>query len=118
MIPHNPLSVSRTDLQKQNPILKTSITEVRYSQDGTGYGRSMNWHYQAVTIANENNEACEHMDKTREKFDINQIRIMMTPIEEGLGKKIDFKVSCGLCYKKFPLTSQKLTKKFIKFYGL
>lgn len=117
MIPHNPMSISRMDLRKPN--LSTSITQVRMNpQDGTGYGRSMNWHYVAVNKADKTNEKCDHMDKTREKFDINHIRITMSPIEEGKGNKIKFKVTCSQCDNQFPLTSEKLTKKFIKFYGL
>lgn len=101
------------------PVLSQSITQVRIEPKiGQNYAKSMNWHYYALRIADENKEKCEHFDKNVNVFNIDNVRIALTPISEGLGDKIKFNVSCALCKKLFILTSQKLTEKFIKFYGL
>jgi len=101
------------------PNLSQSITAVRMIPfDGQGYGRSMNWHYQAVRCANKTGENCEHFNQNVILFDIDNVRIVLAPIEDGCDGKIKFKVTCSLCDKMFLLTSEKLTKKFIKFYGL
>ena len=107
------------------PKLSSSITECRIDPyygrmvpfDGQGYGKSMNWHYLALRIANKNGEKCDHLDKSN-IFDIDNVRIMLTPISDGFDSKIKFNVTCNLCEKLFILTSQKLTNKFIKFYGM
>lgn len=105
------------------PTLSTSVTAVRMkptspSPNGFGHSRSMNWHYLAISIANKNGEKCNHFDKKNHSFPIEHVLITMSPLNEGIGDKIKFKVSCASCEKLFPLTSAKLTKKFIKFYGL
>lgn len=101
------------------PTLSSSVTQVRMEPIiGHGYGKTMNWHYYALRAANDTGEKCVHFDNKMSVFDIDNVRIVLTPISEGLGDKIKFNVSCSLCDKLFILTSQKLTDKFIKFYGL
>lgn len=75
------------------------------------YASTMSWHKVALKAARETGEKCEHMT-------LEKVVIMLSPIEDGLGVKIKFKVSCSDCDKKFPITSEKMTVKFIKFYGL
>ena len=113
MTPENPLKSSAY------PVLSQSVTAVRMEpMFKQGYAKGMNWHYYALRAANKTQEKCEHFDKNVTIFDIDNVRIALTPISEGLGDKIKFNVTCALCDKLFILTSQKLTNKFIKFYGL
>ncbi len=85
-------------------------TPVLTSYDGSGYGKSMNWHYLAIKIAKKNTEACNHLD-------IHKILIFLAPIENGSGDKMKFTVTCSSCNANFAKTSEKLTLKFLKFYG-
>lgn len=78
---------------------------------GQCFGKSMNWHYVALRASSKNGEKCEHLD-------IDKIIILMSPINDHPIDNIKFKVTCSLCDTPFPKTSDKLTAKFIKFYGL
>lgn len=79
--------------------------------DGFGYGKSFCWHNKAVKIASKNGEKCQHLD-------ITNVLITMTPISEGIGPQISFKVKCAICDSSYLKTSTKLSNKFLKFYGL
>ena len=101
----NPLSSSALISRSQ---LSPSITAVRMMPyDGYGYGKSMNWHYVAANKADKYNEKCPHFDKDKPNFDVDRILITMSPIEDGNGEKIKFKVTCAGCNKQFPITSEK-----------
>lgn len=74
-------------------------------------GKAMDWHYIALKIAGKCNEKCEHLA-------IETLKIVMASIKEGLGREIRFRVSCSKCDADYDRTSDRLSEKFIKFYGL
>jgi len=90
---------------------RTLSASIEIAYEGCGYGKTMQWHAKAVEVADKLNEKCEHLDK-------DNVLIVMAPIEEGLSTRIKFKVKCGKCDAKYERTSEKLTLKFLKFYGL
>lgn len=77
--------------------------------DGQGYGKSMSWHYLAVNAAKKSGESCEHAN-------IDTIRINIQP-QKTPEQLVKLKVTCSMCDKKLNKTSEKVTKKFLKFYG-
>ena len=77
--------------------------------DGQGYGKSMSWHYVAVNACKKKGEACEHIN-------VDTIRIAIQP-QETPDQLIKLKVTCSMCNKDLDKTSEKVTKRFLKFYG-
>jgi hypothetical protein len=86
-------------------LISTEMT----SYDGQGYGKSMSWHYIAVNAAKKNGESCEHVNH-------DTIRINIQP-QETPDQLVKLKVTCSMCNKDLEKTSEKVTRKFLKFYG-
>ncbi len=80
-------------------------------QDGYGCGKSIVWEYKASLIAKKNGEACPCIN-------IDTLLIKMIPSIIDGKYKAKCKVICPDCDQDYVKTSEKLTEKFIKFYGM
>lgn len=75
-----------------------------------GCGRSVVWELKAFKIAKKNGEACKCLDYTT-------LIIKMIPNESKEKNLCKCEIKCPHCNKQLAKTAEKLSKKFIEFYG-
>lgn len=80
--------------------------------DGTGYGKSQYWEWNARNIAQSEDEACKHLfdslPKVTFKYDSNINNTY----------HLSFRVKCPKCRQRFYRTETILRRKFIEFYAM